>query len=67
MDSTNSDLLDKLIMEFLYSQLETNKITHIRKGMLADHKAFILRVLADLEADKVAENMVTLAPKKEKK
>jgi hypothetical protein len=45
------------ILEFLYSQIQKNNIAQIRKGMVEDFEAFILTVMADIEAHRAAQRM----------
>ena len=45
------------ILEFLYEQVSTNKIPHLKRGMAEDLEAFIMKILAEQQAVTVANKM----------
>ena len=53
MNSLKAEIYEKL----LHKWLEDKKIPHIRSGMVDDVEQFILDVLQQLEAHKIAERM----------
>ena len=49
--------LKSRILEFLYEQVSTNKIPHLKRGMAEDLEAFIMKILAEQQAVKAANRM----------
>lgn len=45
------------ILDFLYTQVSKNNISHIRKGMVEEFESFILGLIAETESLKYADKM----------
>lgn len=50
--------LRQKILDFLYKQVEDNKIPHIRKGMPEDFEKFIVSLFEDVQVTTAADRMM---------
>lgn len=51
-------MLRQRILDFLYEQVKSNKISQIKKGMVEEFEAFIEGIFAEKEAAKSAERVL---------
>lgn len=59
--------LKERVLQFLYKQVEDNKIPNIRKGMVEDFEGFVLAELARVESNKLAARLEQAVAKAEGK
>lgn len=48
------------VLNFLYSQVEENKISQIKKNMVQDFEHFITSILEEAEAERITTRMQNL-------
>ena len=51
------DDIKEQILQFLYKQVQKNKIPNINKGMVEELEAFVMALIADAESRRSADRM----------